>query len=266
MVDLHTHVMYGWDDGADTIETSMVMARLAAAAGTRTLAATPHLRYQEVLVDAQMIRDRVAEINAAIQAEGLEIEIVTGAEVPASWDNLALIQNGKALCLGESRTVLFEMPFRTLPVRMDELVFQLRMAGFTPLIAHPERCQPFLMEPGLVERTIAEDIPVQITTSSLVGSMGGKVRDLAWRIMEQPRPIVVASDAHGVDHRRPVMSDAFAELESAFGAETADLFCRANPAALLANKPPRLAALSRDQEPPARRSLASRLRRALRGE
>lgn len=265
MIDLHTHIMFGWDDGAETIEDSIAMARLAAKDGIRTLAATPHFLSGVERVHPEVIRERVAAINALIQQEAIDIRVVTGCEITALWDNFNLIKHGQVLMLGDSRCLLFETPFRQLPVQFADLIFQVRMLGITPLLAHPERSEPFLADHDLFNRTVGEDIPVQVTATSLTGGYGERIQGLAWKIVRQERPIVVASDGHGPEHRRPILSPAHAVLKEAFGEEAADLMCRDNAAALLESKPVRIARISRQQPKAERRGLANRLRRVFLG-
>ncbi len=248
MVDLHSHVMYGWDDGAETLETSLEMVRVAAADGIRVLAATPHMWWKDECVDPGMVRERVAEINEAALHQGLQVRIVTGTEVPAYWDHLDYIRGKRVLSLNDSRTVLFEVPFHHLPVQMNDLIFQLKMLGYMPLMAHPERCAAFQADPDYFRRMISEDTPVQVNAGSLMGFFGESIRELAWEIVAQERPVVIASDAHNAGSRGPVLSEARAALAAEFGEAAAELMCSGNAAALIENRPARIADLRRRPE------------------
>jgi protein-tyrosine phosphatase len=260
MIDLHTHVMYGWDDGAETIDDSMAMVRMAAADGTRVIAATPHMLWSNVRVDIGVIEERVKDINERVAAEGLDIRVVTGCEVPATWDSFNLIKHKQVATLAGSRSLLFEVPFKLLPVQFPDLLFQVRMTGITPLMAHPERSEPFITDHALFRSMIEPDIAVQITSSSLTGSYGDRIQAFAWEIVGEERPIVVASDAHGVDRRRPCLAAAHAALSEKLGKEAADLMCRDNPAAVLEDKVLRIANIKRAEPVAHKRGLASRLR------
>lgn len=244
MVDLHSHVMYGWDDGADTLDESLDMARIAAD-GIRALAATPHMWWGGAMVDPDIVRERVAEINDALARDSVPLTIITGTEIPASWENLELIRQKRVLSLNDSHTVLFEVPFHDLPVRLDDLIFQVRMLGLTPLMAHPERSSAFLADPDAFRRLIHEDVPVQINGGSLTGYFGEEIQDLAWEIVAQERPVVIASDAHNARGRSPMLSEVRASLEEAFGPEAADLMCRENAAALIEDRSARVADITR---------------------
>jgi len=261
MIDLHSHILYGWDDGAKTLDDSLAMARLAAERGTRVIAATPHLFWQNQRVDPQWIRTATDELNEAIQTEGIPIQVVPGAEIPADWDNLTLIERGLAPRLGNSKAVLFEVPFVNLPVRFKDLVFHLQMEGFVPLLAHPERCQVYLANPDAFYRDVEADTPIQITAGSLTGGFGEKVFDFAWRLIMDERPIVIASDTHNIVKRRPGLRRAYDAVAQQFGEEAATLMCDGNPKALLDDRPPRIARIPREPRhaaAPARRGLLKR--------
>jgi protein-tyrosine phosphatase len=265
MVDLHSHILYGWDDGAETMEDSLAMARIAVERGTRVMAATPHLYWHNTRVDPEMIRARVAEIDAAIRAETLPLHLVTGTEIPADWDNLTLIERGQALRLGDGKGVLFEVPFVQLPVRFKDLVFQLQVLGFTPLLAHPERCQVFLANPDAFYRNVGDDTPIQVTAGSLTGGFGETVYNLAWRLVTDERPVLISSDAHNVRNRKPGLEKARAALAERFGEEAALLMCDTNASAILENRPLRIANIPRAREADEPQGRFGRLKRALRG-
>ncbi|HOC31812.1 MAG TPA: hypothetical protein PKK84_06190 [Armatimonadota bacterium] len=249
MVDLHSHVMYGWDDGAKTIDESLEMARVAAENGTTVLAATPHMYYGEQRVEPDMVRERVAEINERITAEGLDIRIVVGTEMVATWEALMPLTHKKVLTLNDSRTVLLEFPFTQLPIRFKELIFQVRMANIMPLMAHPERCQMFIQEPGSFEANVEPDLPIQINTTSLMGGFGEKIQNYAWKLVEEDRPIVIASDAHNAKSRPPILSEVHAALTEKYGEEIANIMCRDNPRAVIENKGLRIARMKRKPAP-----------------
>lgn len=266
MVDLHSHIMYGWDDGAETLSESMAMARIAAEDGIRTIAATPHMYWADKQVDPGVIRERVAHINQTIEDEGLDLRVVVGTEVPAFWDHIDPVRQKKVLTLNDSRTLLFEVPFQHLPVRFNDLIFQVRMLGIMPLMAHPERSEPFLADQESFRTLINEDIPVQVTGGSLTGFFGGRVQEFAWDIVSQERPIVIASDGHSSGRRRPTLSDAHAALTEAFGREAADLMCRDNATALIENRMPRIADIPRRPTAEERKGFTARLRKAMKGK
>jgi protein-tyrosine phosphatase len=244
MVDLHCHVMFGWDDGADTLEESLAMLRVAESEGTSVIAATPHMFWSRGRVDPAVVRERVGIINEAAAASGLTTRVVTGMEMPAMWDAANYLFHGEVLTLNDTRAVLFEPPFDALPVRFEELAYQMRLKGFVPLLAHPERCRPFIADHSVLERMVPEDMCIQLTTTSLVGDFGESMQAFAWELLHGPRPVVIASDAHNSTSRNPGMGRARALVEAQVGADVARLMFEENPRALIEGKPVRASGLS----------------------
>ncbi len=238
MIDLHCHVLPGIDDGPETIEGSIALARAAAAAGTRTIVATPHVnaRYRN---DAATIAQLTAELNRTLDAEGVPLNVLSGAEIavtsvveidPPQLDGLAL---------GGGGWLLMEPPFTPFVTGLEYIVFSLQHSGYRVVLAHPERCPAFHRDRAMLESMIWAGVVTSITAGSLVGHFGGEVRRFALRLVEDGMAHNVASDAHDDVGRPPGMA---AELEHAGLLPLADWLTQAVPAAILAGEktiPPR---------------------------
>jgi protein-tyrosine phosphatase len=212
VIDLHCHILPGVDDGAPDLPTSVAMARLAAADGIRTTAATPHVRDDHPF-DHATIPERVAEVNAAIAAEGIELEVVAGAEVALSkvpeLDDAQLAD----LCLGASRCLLVESPYTFATDLLERDVFDLQLRGFRPLLAHPERSPSFLKDPGRLGQLVERGVLCSVTSASLAGRFGKHVQRMALRMAREGIAHDVASDGHGAEGRRPILRPGLEALE-----------------------------------------------------
>jgi len=201
VIDLHCHVLHGIDDGPETIEGSLALARAAAAAGTRTLVATPHVswRYPN---DAETIERLVEELNARLAAEGVVLEVRRGAEI--AMTRVRDLGPGQLarLRIGAGPWLLLE-PSLIQPLNgLDSIVMDLQRGGHRILLAHPERCVAFHRDPMLLESVVHTGVLMSITSGSLVGRFGDQVRRFALRLARDGLVHNVASDAH--DHmRRP---------------------------------------------------------------
>jgi len=238
VIDLHCHVLPGIDDGPETIEGSIALARAAAAAGTRTIVATPHVnaRYRN---DAATIARLTAELNRSLDAEGVPLNVLSGAEIavtsvveidPPQLDGLAL---------GGGGWLLVEPPFTPIVTGLENIVFSLQHSGYRIVLAHPERCPAFHRDRAMLESMIWAGVVTSITAGSLVGHFGGEVRRFALRLVEDGMAHNVASDAHDDVGRPPGMAT---ELEHAGLLPLADWLTQAVPAAILAGEktiPPR---------------------------
>jgi len=252
MIDLHAHILPGIDDGPETIEGSVALARAAVAAGTRVLVATPHVswRYPN---DAETIAPLVDELNARLRDEDVELEVLAGAEIAMT----RLIDIAPAelprLRLGSGPWLLVEPPFTPVIAGLNALVFDLQRQGHKILIAHPERCSGFHREPEMLEEFVREGICTSVTAGSLIGRFGSEARHFALMMARERMIHNVASDTHDTVKRPP---GAAAELREAGLGALEDWLTEEVPAAILSGEeiPPRPEVELGEIESPARRS------------
>jgi protein-tyrosine phosphatase len=237
VIDLHCHVLPGIDDGPDTIEGSLALARAAAAGGTRTLLATPHVSWHYPN-DADTIARVTGELNERLHTERIALEVRSGAEI--AMTRLADVEPDELsrLSLGSSRWLLVEPPFTPVLTGLDSILLSLQRSGYRILLAHPERCHAFHRDPEMLEALVRSGVLASVTAGSLVGQFGGDVRRFALRLVRDGLIHNVASDAHDHVQRPPSIA---AELEQAGLAPLADWLTRDVPAAILADGeiPPR---------------------------
>jgi protein-tyrosine phosphatase len=196
VIDLHSHVLPGLDDGATTLDDALAIARGAAADGVRVLAATPHVR-GDFPTTAVAMRDSLGQVRTALAAAGIALEIVPGAEI--GLDRLALltIDDLEAFALGgASRTVLVEFPYVGWPLQLAEDLGRLLDAGVRPVLAHPERNADVQEAPGRLAHLVEAGVLVQVTASSLTGRGGTEARRTAFRLLDDGLCHLVASDSH----------------------------------------------------------------------
>jgi protein-tyrosine phosphatase len=237
VIDLHCHVLPGIDDGPQTIEASLALARAAQSAGTRTLVATPHVnwRYRN---DAETIARLVGELSDRVRAEGLSIEIRPGAEIAmtriAELDDAELSR----LRLGGGPWILVEPPFTAAATGLGPTLLELQSRGQRVVLAHPERCPAFQREPDLLRSLVCEGILTSITAGSLVGGFGAEVRRFTVELVREGIVHNVASDAHDHLTRAPSI---LVELEQAGLGPLGDWLTHAVPGAILEGReiPPR---------------------------
>jgi protein-tyrosine phosphatase len=229
VIDLHTHVLPGIDDGPETIEGSLALVRAAVADGTRVMVATPHVNWHHPN-DAATIARLTAELNERLRLEGIAMEIRTGGEIAMTRAEDIESDELERLRLGGGPWVLLEPPFTPIVTGLDGVVAALQNAGHHVLLAHPERCPALHREPQLVESLVRNGVLTSVTAGSLVGRFGGEVRRFARRLVEQGLVHNVASDAHDAIKRPPGMAAELAE--AGFGALT-DWLTQAVPAAIL---------------------------------
>jgi protein-tyrosine phosphatase len=233
MIDLHCHVLPGIDDGPATIEESIALVRVAAAAGTRTIVATPHVswRYQN---RAETIVRLTDDLNQRLRAEGVPVEVRPGAEIAMSRAGDIDREELPRLRLGDGPWMLLEPPFSPLVTGLDAIVLSLQSDGYQILIAHPERCPAFHSDPRALRSLVQAGALTSITAGSLVGRFGGQVRRFALSLVADELVHNVASDAHDEVRRRP---GAAMELERAGLGSLTDWLTREVPEAILDGEP-----------------------------
>lgn len=195
MIDLHSHVLPGVDDGAATLEESVEIARAAVAEGVQVLVATPHVR-ADYPTDAATMERLVDEVRSALHAANVPLEVHRGGELALDFlTEMAPDELGR-FGLAGSRTLLLESPYHGWPLDAAELLFRLRMQGFVPLIGHPERNPAVQERPDLLRELVDAGALVQVTAASLEGRLGRPAQWAASDLVERELVHVVSSDAH----------------------------------------------------------------------
>lgn len=238
MIDLHSHVLPGIDDGPAELAGSLALARAAVAAETRVMAATPHIGLQ-YRVEAAELSARVAQLRGELAGAAIPLEIVTGGELASSHAADASEAELRAIGLGGGSCVLLECPFGRVHGLMRALVGHVQQRDFRVLLAHPERSPEFLSDPAMLADLVAGGSFVQITASSLRGDFGRTVRRFALAMLDAGLVHVIASDAHDDTARSPevlsIVRDAV--RDRALPSGTTRFVTDDVPQALLADEP-----------------------------
>lgn len=238
MIDLHCHILPGVDDGAKTIEDSVAMARMAVAAGTKTIVATPHMLHPQFHVPGPLAAKKADEVRRALAAANVPLEIVLAGEVHWSADIPARLASGDILPLCATRKyLLFELPYSHVPTGFRELCWQFHLAGIYPVLAHPERITELQEHPERIEPFHHAGIVVQVTAMSLTGDFGRRARKTAERWLTEGFVDVIASDGHSCRTRAPVLDAAAKIARKTGGATMEDWVTREAPRRLLAGEP-----------------------------
>lgn len=221
MIDLHSHLLPGIDDGAPDLETALEMLRCAQEDGTTHIVCTPHIHAGRYANTPASIQQALQVFREHVQAAGLKVHLACAAE----WRfGIELLQLADLSFVGEwqgRQVLLLEFPHGAVPFGADILCQKLLSKGIVPLIAHPERNKEFLRAPGKIATFHAMGCLFQVTAASLTGGFGPYAKDLASRLLVENVVTIMASDAHNLQHRSPVMSPAFAEASRLAGERAA---------------------------------------------
>jgi protein-tyrosine phosphatase len=213
-IDLHAHVLPGLDDGPRRLEEAVALVRAAGTRGTATMVATSHVN-RRWGVGADQIAAAHDRLRAALARDGVEVELLRGAEI--AIDRLPGLQGGELdrLGLGGGATLLVECPLREETGDPSFPVRRLLADGRPVLLAHPERSPLFQREPERLARLVAEGATAQLTAASFAGAFGRVARDSAIAMLRAGIAHLVASDAHDRVRRPPGLADGLAALRRA---------------------------------------------------
>jgi protein-tyrosine phosphatase len=244
MIDLHTHILPGLDDGIETEEEAVEFARMAVADGVQIMVATPHCKDGHWVNDRETVLASVAKLKELLREEGVELAIEPGAEVHLCEDLIERIRDGRALTLADNgKTLLLELSLTQYPVELDNLIFKLKLAGVEPLFAHPERIRYFQDDIARYESAIRLGGWGQITTGSIMGLFGHEVQEFSEEILRKGLAHALASDGHSLRARNPVLSEALSAMIPIIGEQRALAMCNEGPRALLDGREPDLPAV-----------------------
>jgi len=202
VIDLHSHLLPGLDDGPDTMDQSVAMARAAWRSGALAMVCTPHMT-QRMPTAPAAVHAGVAALRAELRAAGIPLELHAGGEI--SLDHLARMSDDDLAlaCLGGGRWLLLEMPFRGWPLGLADAVRDLEIRGFRAILAHPERAEAIQRAPDRLRDIVGRGALVQVTADSFLGGSGAAARRTALALLAAGAAHFIASDAHSAGPWRP---------------------------------------------------------------
>jgi protein-tyrosine phosphatase len=236
MIDTHCHLLPGIDDGAKTLEQSLAMARASVSNGIRHAIMTPHIQPGRYDNTRTLIKASFDSFREALGEAQIPLEIGMAAEVRISPEILTLLDEDELPFHGEMdgyRILLLEFPPTHIPPGADKLVDYLLMNKVRPLIAHPERNRDVIHKLSKIDPFIDKGCMLQITASSLVGIFGDGPRERAQELLERDVFTVLATDAHNLKGRRPLLKEGAVAAAQIIGAEAAQDLVEKNPLQIL---------------------------------
>ncbi len=233
MVDLHSHLLPGVDDGAPDLTTALAMARLAVADGIAVMACTPHIYPGLYENQGPAIRQAVAELQVHLDEADIALRVTYGADTHLAPDLVAGLRSGRVPTLHNSRYFLLEPPHHVAPPRLEETVFNLLTAGYVPIITHPERLEWIEDRYAALVELARHGAWLQVTAGSLTGRFGASARYWAERLLDEGWVHILATDAHGVDRRPPLLAEGRRAAEPWVGADEALQLVATRPRGIL---------------------------------
>ncbi|WP_409302885.1 tyrosine-protein phosphatase [Peribacillus sp. SCS-155] len=225
MIDIHCHILPGVDDGAQSINESIEMAKIAISEGITSIIATPHHRNGKYENTKHAILSKVDELNEVLKQQSLSLQILPGQEPRIYGEMLECYQNGELLTLNNTYKYLFiEFPSNHVPRYTDQLLYDIQMEGLIPIIVHPERNQEIIENPDILYQLVKKGALTQITASSMVGYFGKKISKFTNQLIGANLAHFISSDAHNVSNRRFMFSESLDLVEKQYGTDMVYFF------------------------------------------
>ncbi|OUR61413.1 tyrosine protein phosphatase [Colwellia sp. 39_35_sub15_T18] len=206
LIDIHSHILPGVDDGARSNTEALDMLRMAIDGGVTTQVLTPHIHTGRFNNNKKDLEQRFIQFRDAADKANIQVNLQLGAEVRIGPEIMALVNSDQIPWLGEyqgRKTFLLEFPRNDIPFGSDNLVKWLLAKNCLPIIVHPERNRTFLTQRHKLQTFIDLGCPLQVTASSLTGKFGKDVQKMSEELLEANQVSAIASDCHNLKGRMP---------------------------------------------------------------
>jgi len=237
MIDVHAHILDGVDDGAQDMEASLELLRLAAESGTTDIIATPHLIEGVNHLSWATIKEKTDVLNRNALSAGIPIRVHTGAEIELNLDMLDMIEKDQGdYCLAGSKYILVELPMESIPRCTDDFFYELQLRDLVPVLAHPERYSNLQKHPEILLAWLQHDILLQCNAGSFTGMFGTKAQAFAEILLNNNMVHFLGSDAHRIERRNTDMREAVIRMKTLVSELYVEQIITTNPQAILDNK------------------------------
>ncbi len=236
MIDIHSHILPDVDDGSKDMEMSLSMARLYVENGFERVVTTSHYFGEGKGAQLEDLLKAKSELEDMLDREGIDLKIDLGNELYLSPDILENLKSGRALSLAGSRYILIEMPANEVPDYTEDILYELQIKGYIPIIAHPERNSEIVRKPNILYTLVEKGSMAQLNLHSMTGMYGRDVMNTANTLLKNNLIHFVGTDSHSNKRRSPVVRNSLKLLETKLGKDRYFRIVYQNPELLIQNK------------------------------
>lgn len=223
MIDIHSHLLFGVDDGPETMEGTMRLIEAAVQEHISHVIVTPHAYSPKYHVEVPEIESQVRLIQDIIHAAHIDLTLSTGQEVRIHEDLVRNLRNKDILTLAGSRYLLLELPTQHVPAYTTNIVHALLEMDIIPIIAHPERNKGIAENPHRLEKLVRQGALAQVTAGSVAGHFGKTVQKLSMQLIESNLIHTYGSDAHHIVTRPFLFNKGLDVVAKKLGHDTVDM-------------------------------------------
>lgn len=236
MIDIHLHILPGVDDGPETKEEAIALARVLVQQGIHTAIATPHYNDLFPQRSAAEIKERVNDMQHALYSHGIPLRLFGGHEALIKPGLVEDIQAGRLATLNGSRYLLLELWNSTWIPETERVIFELTAFGIIPIIAHPERYRAIQQNPDRLFSLLEQGVLAQLTAGGLLGIQGKTTRKCAETLLRRGYIHCIASDAHGLSGRPVGVVEGLQRAAEILGQTALNCLIEAYPTAIINNE------------------------------
>lgn len=242
MIDIHSHILPGIDDGASDISESLEMARIAVAEGFSSVVATPHYGRAGFFSEIGQARKLVEELNTALRNNGIDLVVYPGMEILVTPEVMGLLQSGNIIPINDRKHVLMELPSTNVPAGFNNLIRSILDSDRKIVIVHPEKNMDIQRRPEMVREILDAfepgEVLIQITADSLTGDAGLRALSTAKFLVESRLAHIIATDSHSKTERPPKIQEALELAVSLIGKDIAMKMVKEWPGAVIRGESP----------------------------
>lgn len=235
MIDIHSHILFGVDDGPGDLYETLSMLQKAVDEGITEIISTSHSFHPQYNVTAKQVTEQMAVLQEQLQLNNIPLKIHPGQEVRLVENIVSLVEAKEALTLANSNYLLLELPSSTIPKYTKELIITLQAKGIIPIIAHPERNKTIAERPYKLEELVREGAMAQITAGSLAGHFGKNIQKLSFDLVKANLVHTYGSDVHNLTTRPFLFDEGLIYLEKKKQLDAVDMLLE-NNARIIENK------------------------------
>lgn len=233
MIDIHTHILYGVDDGSKNLNMTLDILEEAEKVGFTKIIFTSHYMEDYFIVDSNKRKKILTEIDN-LKTTGIDLYL--GNEIFLTENIMKLLNEKKAVTLNDTKYVLFELPFNNRPINLMEMVFKMQSNNLVPILAHPERYSYFYKTPEIYEQLVDKGVLLQLNFGSFDEQYGRKARIMAEKLLKNNLAHFIATDVHRPNTVYPEIPRIIDNLNKLVGEETVYKLTTINPGLLIENK------------------------------
>lgn len=236
MIDMHSHILFGVDDGAKTLDDSLALIKEEIQKGVKKIILTPHLKKRHNNAGIDIIKENFMILKSAVSYEELEIELFLGCEVYLDYNYYDIIWKEPIITLADSDYILIEFSMTDIPKNIPEICYEAKLKGFMPIIAHVERYDILYDNNQLIKDILNEGAHFQINASTVINKEDRGSHKFVNYLLKNELVSFVASDVHNKDSRVFYLDEAYKKVNKICSHSYAEKIFKDNQENIITNK------------------------------